>query len=159
VISVRIRRRSATRNSTGTHDAYSKLLASNQRVPIRFIGTFPYDCVSQAEEGVMAQRVEVILEDDIDGGPANETVRFALNGTSYEIDLSNENAQALRGALGKYVEHARKASGPSRQARGPRKRVDTSAVRAWAKEQGMKINERGRIPASVMKDYEAAQES
>ena len=107
----------------------------------------------------MAQRVEVILEDDIDGSPADETVRFALNGTSYEIDLSSANAQALRGALGRYVEHARKASGASRQARGPRRRADTSAVRAWARERGMEVNDRGRIPASVMKEYEAAQGS
>jgi hypothetical protein len=56
---------------------------------------FPYDDVSQPRRGVMAQRVKVILEDDIDGSPADETVQFALNGTSYEIDLSSENAQAL----------------------------------------------------------------
>ena len=105
----------------------------------------------------VAQRVEVILEDDIDGSPADETVRFALNGTSYEIDLSSENAQALRGALGRYVEHARKASGGSGQARGPRKRTDTSAVREWARAHGKEISGRGRIPASVMKEYEAAQ--
>lgn len=107
----------------------------------------------------MAQRVEVTLEDDIDGSPADETVRFALNGTSYEIDLSSKNARALRKSLGKYIEHSRKASGASRQVRGSRKRTDTSAVRAWAKERGMEINERGRIPASVMKEYEAAQGS
>ena len=107
----------------------------------------------------MAQRVEVILEDDIDGGPADETVPFGYNGTQYEIDLSSQNAQALRSTLGKYIEHARKASAASRQTRGPRKRTDTSAVRAWAKERGMEINERGRIPASVMKEYEAAQGS
>src|SRR5258705_3349490 len=106
---------------------------------------------------MMAQRVEVILEDDIDGSPADDTVRFALNGTSYEIDLSSKNAQALRSTIGRYVEHARKATGASRQVRGQRKRTDTSAVRAWAKERGMEINERGRIPASVMKEYEAAQ--
>ena len=105
----------------------------------------------------MAQRVEVTLEDDIDGSPADETVRFALSGTSYEIDLSSKNARALRKSLGKYIEHARKASGASRQARGSRKRTDTSAVRAWARAQGKDINERGRIPASVMKEYEAAQ--
>ena len=105
----------------------------------------------------MAQRVEVILEDDIDGGPPDETVRFAINGTQYEIDLSSENAQALRSSLGRYIEH--KASGAPRQTRSPRKRTDTSAVRAWAKERGMEISERGRIPASVMKEYEAAQES
>jgi Lsr2 len=115
--------------------------------------------ISQAKEGVMSQRVEVILEDDIDGSPAAETVRFALNGTSYEIDLSNEHAQALRGALNKYVEHARKASAPSRPTRSARQRVDNSAVRAWAREHGKEISERGRIPASVMKEYEAAQGS
>ena len=107
----------------------------------------------------MAQRVEVTLEDDIDGSPADETVRFDLNGTSYEIDLSSKNARALRKSLGRYVEHARKATGASRQARAARRRTDTSAVRAWAKERGMEINERGRIPASVMEEYEAAQRS
>ena len=107
----------------------------------------------------MAQRVEVILEDDIDGSPADETVRFALNGTSYEIDLSSKNARALRGTFGGYVEHARKAPGGSRQTRGPRKRTDTSAVREWARAHGKEISERGRIPASVMREYEAAQEA
>jgi len=107
----------------------------------------------------MAQRVQVILEDDIDGSPADETVRFAVNGTSYEIDLSSENARALRGALGKYVEHARKAPGGSGQARGLRKRPDSSAVRDWARAHGKEISERGRIPATVMKEYEAAQKS
>jgi hypothetical protein len=106
-----------------------------------------------------APRVQVILEDDIDGSPADETVQFALNGTSYEIDLSSENAQALRSAFGKYVEHARRAPGGSRQARGPWKRTDTSAVRAWARAHGKEISERDRIPATVMKEYEAAQES
>jgi Lsr2 len=120
---------------------------------------FPYDCVSQAKEGVMARRVEVVLEDDIDGGHADETVRFAYDGNSYEIDLSGENAQALRSALARYIEHARKASALSRPARSARNRVDNPAVRAWAKAQGIEINERGRIPASVIKEYRAAQRS
>jgi nucleoid-associated protein Lsr2 len=107
----------------------------------------------------MAQRVEVVLEDDIDGGRAGETVRFGYDGNSYEIDLSRENAQALRKTLGKYIKHARKASAPSRSARSDRNRVDNSAVRAWAKSHGLEINERGRIPASVMKEYRAAQGS
>lgn len=107
----------------------------------------------------MAQRVEVTLEDDIDGSPADETVRFALNGASYEIDLSSENAQALRGVLGRYVEHARKAAAAPRQTRGPRKRTDTSAVREWARTHGKEISGRGRIPASVMKEYQEAQGS
>jgi hypothetical protein len=107
----------------------------------------------------MAQRVEVILEDDIDGSPADQTVRFALNGTSYEIDLSSQNAQALRSSLGRYIEYARKASGRPPQARAPRKRTDTSAVREWARAHGKEISARGRVPASVMKEYEAAQSS
>jgi Lsr2 len=107
----------------------------------------------------MAQRVQVILEDDLHGGPADETVRFAYDGTQYEIDLSSENAQALRSALGKYIEHARRASAAHRQIRGGRKRADTSAVREWAKAHGKEVNDRGRIPASVMKEYEAAQGS
>lgn len=82
-----------------------------------------------------------------------------MNGTSYEIDLSSEHAQALRGALGRYIEHARKASAEPRRTRGPRKRTDTSAVREWAKAHGKEISERGRIPSSVMKEYEAAQGS
>jgi hypothetical protein len=121
--------------------------------------TFSYAYDSQAKEGVMAQRVEVILEDDIDGSPAGETVRFALNGTSYEIDLSSENALALRSSLGRYIEHARKAPGGPAQARVPRKRTDTSAMREWAGAHGKQISDRGRVPASVMKEYEAAQGS
>lgn len=107
----------------------------------------------------MSQRIEVLLEDDIDGGPADETVRFTYDKTQYEIDLSSEHAQALRGALSAYIEHARKALATPRQTRGPRKHTDTSAVREWARAQGKEINDRGRIPASVMKDYEAAQGS
>jgi Lsr2 len=112
---------------------------------------------------MMAQRVEVILEDDIDGSPAEETVRFAYDGGQYEIDLSSQNAEALRGSLGNYIEHARKVHATPRQprqARGSRNHhVDTAAVRAWAREQGKEINDRGRIPASVMKEYQAAQRS
>jgi nucleoid-associated protein Lsr2 len=147
------------KTAVSKHRRLLEPLGFYQRVPIGFMITFPYDGGSQAKEGEMAQRVEVILEDDIDGSPADETVRFALNGTSYEIDLSSDHAQTLRGTLGGYIEHARKAPAAPRQARGPRKRTDTSAVRAWAKERGMEISERGRIPASVMKEYEAAQAS
>jgi nucleoid-associated protein Lsr2 len=108
----------------------------------------------------MAQRVEVILEDDIDGSAADETVRFAHDRSDYEIDLSAQNAEALRSSLRNYIEHARKARTAPRQQRGSRNhRVDTSAVRAWAREQGKEINDRGRIPAAVMKEYEAAQAS
>jgi len=96
----------------------------------------------------MAQKITVALEDDIDGGPADETVRFGLGGTEYEIDLSKKK-------------HARKAG------RGPRRRPGRTAssrersadIRAWAKDQGITVSDRGRIPASVAEQYEAAQGS
>jgi hypothetical protein len=105
----------------------------------------------------MAQKVQVILVDDIDGGPADETVRFALDGTSYEIDLSAANAARLRNTMAEFVGHARKAAGrpASRRARsaGGGKSAE---IRAWAREQGLPVNERGRIPADLAAKFEAA---
>ena len=106
----------------------------------------------------MAQKVTVALEDDLDGGPAYETVRFGIGGTDYEIDLSTKNAAAFRRQLAPFIDHARKTG------RGPRRRPGRSAssrehsadIRAWAKVQGITVSERGRIPASVVKQYEAA---
>src|SRR6266851_1798797 len=106
----------------------------------------------------MAQRVTVALEDDLDGGPADETVRFGLGGSEYEIDLSKKNATAFRRQLAPFIEHARKAG------RGPRRRPGRSAssrersgdIRAWAKDRGIAVSDRGRIPASVVEQYEAA---
>jgi len=105
----------------------------------------------------MAQKVTVALEDDLDGGPADETVRFGIGGAEYEIDLSARNAAAFRHKLAPFIEHARKAG------RGQRRPVRTAAgrqrgggVRAWAKDQGIAISDRGRIPASVVSQYEAA---
>jgi nucleoid-associated protein Lsr2 len=106
----------------------------------------------------MATKITVALEDDLDGGPTEETVRFGLDGTDYEIDLNKKNAAALRKRLSPYVEHARKAGrGPRRQAgRGAESRDRGSDIRAWAKDQGIAVSGRGRIPASVMGQYEAA---
>ena len=109
----------------------------------------------------MAQKITVALEDDLDGGPADETVRFGLGGTGYEIDLSTKNATAFRRQLAPFIEHAR------RNGRGPRRRPGRAAsgrersadIRAWAKEQGITVSERGRIPASVAGQYDAAQGS
>ena len=106
----------------------------------------------------MAQKITVALEDDIDGGPADETVRFGLGGAEYEIDLSKRNANAFRRQLAPFIEHARKAG------RGPRRRPGRTAssrersadIRAWAKDQGITVSERGRISASVAVQYEAA---
>jgi hypothetical protein len=107
---------------------------------------------------MMAQKVTVALEDDLTGGPADETVRFSVEGTEYEIDLNAKNAAAFRKVLLPYVEHARKA-GRARGRRAGRtaaSRQRSGDVRAWAKQHGLAVSERGRIPASVMEQYEAA---
>ncbi|WP_007027000.1 MULTISPECIES: histone-like nucleoid-structuring protein Lsr2 [Saccharomonospora] len=113
----------------------------------------------------MAQQILVSLVDDLDGSEAEETVQFALDGVTYEIDLSSENAEELRDALAQYVEHARKAGGRKRQTgRGRRNgqkatrsssadREQNKAIRAWAKENGYEISERGRIPSEVAEAY------
>ena len=116
----------------------------------------------------MAQKVQVLLVDDLDGGEAAETVSFGLDGASYEIDLSKKNADGLRDALAKYVGAARKAgrSTPSRSSGGSRSRgsggsaaIDrdqAAAIRSWAKKQGLKVSDRGRIPANIIEQYNAA---
>lgn len=112
----------------------------------------------------MAQKVQVLLVDDVDGGEAAETVAFALDGASYEIDLSTANAQALRDALAPWVGHARRVggrgssrgrSGGGRAARSGG-RADLTAVRAWARENGYQVSDRGRVSGEVLAAYEAA---
>ena len=107
---------------------------------------------------MMAQKVTVALEDDLTGGPADETVRFAVDGTDYEIDLSAKNATAFRTLLAPYIEHARRAGrAPARRAgRTAATRQRSGDIRAWAKQHGMAVSERGRIPANVVEQYEAA---
>ena len=105
----------------------------------------------------MATKVTVALEDDLDGGPAVETVRFAVGGVDYEIDLNKKNAAAFRKKLAPFIEHARRA-GRGRSRRGGRSaagRGRSAAIRAWAGEQGIAVNARGRIPADVVEQYEA----
>jgi hypothetical protein len=106
----------------------------------------------------MATRTTVALEDDLDGGPADETMRFALGGAEYEIDLSKQNARRFRRQLAPFVEHARQAGRGSRRRAGRTgsDRERSSAIRAWAREQGIGVSERGRIPASVIERYDAA---
>ena len=104
----------------------------------------------------MAQMVTVTMTDDIDGTEAAETVSFRIDGTSYEIDLSKKNVTALRRVFNPYIEHARKAPRGARAARSTRNRQRSPDVRAWAKSQGIKVSERGRIPASVISQYEEA---
>ncbi len=113
----------------------------------------------------MAQKVNIVLVDDLDGSEATETVTFGLDGSTYEIDLSDANAAALREALSGYVGHARKVTGGGRRARRSGGGSSSSAgstngntrdVREWAKSQGMEVSERGRISAEVQQAYDAA---
>lgn len=112
----------------------------------------------------VAQKITTLFIDDIDGGAAEGTVRFALDGTEYEIDLNAEHSEELRSALGKYVSHARKVGGAARRsarvagrgARGAGSAVNTTEIRNWARENGYDIKDRGRVPADVVAKYQAA---
>jgi nucleoid-associated protein Lsr2 len=109
----------------------------------------------------MAQKVQTLYVDDIDGSEAAGAVRFALDGIEYEIDLSTAHNEALHTALGPYIAHARKIGRTAgRATRGARatgtSAVDTQAVRSWAKEQGIDIKDRGRVPAEIIAKYRAA---
>ena len=118
----------------------------------------------------MARKVQVILSDDLDEDvPADETVSFSLDGTNYEIDLSEKNAEELRNAFSRYVQAARKVGrGSGRASGGGRSRAtggggggrmdreQAGAIRDWARKNGHNVSDRGRIPASVVDAYEAA---
>jgi Lsr2 len=106
----------------------------------------------------MAQKITAALEDDLDGGPADETVRFGLSGTEYEIDLSTKNATAFRRQLAPFIEQGRKAGRGQRRRPGRTvsSRERSADIRVWAKDQGITVSERGRISASVAEQYEAA---
>ena len=106
----------------------------------------------------MAQKVNIVLVDDLDGSEATETVTFGLDGTTYEIDLNDANAASLREALSGYVGHARKVTGGTRRGRksGGGSSSNTKDVREWAKAQGMEVSERGRISSDVQRAYDAA---
>ncbi|MFC5286812.1 Lsr2 family protein [Actinokineospora guangxiensis] len=111
----------------------------------------------------MAQKVTVSLVDDIDGSEAEESVEFAIDGATYQIDLSSKNADRLRSALADFVDHARRSGGRKRPAgkatagRAPRTasadREQNQAIREWARKQGMKVSDRGRIPSEVLDAY------
>lgn len=105
----------------------------------------------------MAQKVKVVLVDDIDGGEATETVSFSLDGHSYEIDLSASHASELRESFDRWTAVARKVSAKRAPARGSAgRRDDTAKVRAWAKDNGFEISERGRISTEVREAYAKA---
>jgi hypothetical protein len=109
----------------------------------------------------MAQKVQVMLLCDLDGGDvdAEETLQFSLGNTTYEVDVCAKHAQQLREGLEPFVEHGRKVSGNSSSPRRQRttgSRQQTADIRSWAKDKGIHVNDRGRIPANVVKEYQSA---
>jgi hypothetical protein len=105
----------------------------------------------------VAHRTQILYVDDIDGSAAEGTIRFGLDGADYEIDLSKKHSDQLAKAIRPYIDAARKVPSSRRAARGTRPaRHDQSDVRAWARAQGLKISDRGRIPADVLAKYESA---
>lgn len=104
----------------------------------------------------MARKVITSYVDDLDGSEADGTVTFALDGSSYEVDLSGKNRKALEEALEPYISAGRKVSGSTRRTSTSSKagRTDLQAIREWAKENGHAVSERGRISASVIQAYE-----
>ena len=109
----------------------------------------------------MAQKVQTLFVDDLDGSQAEGTVRFGLDGTDYEIDLNAKHAQALREALAPYMGAARRpGSGARRPARGARRApaggLHTTEIREWAKAQGLEVKDRGRVPADLVAKFKQA---
>lgn len=103
----------------------------------------------------MAQQVNIVLVDDLDGSSADETVSFALDGKEYEIDLSKKNATKLRDAIAPYVGHARKAAG-RRRGRAGASGPSPADIRAWARDNGFNVPDRGRVSSEVREAYLAA---
>jgi nucleoid-associated protein Lsr2 len=109
----------------------------------------------------VAQKIQTLFIDDIDGSEAEGTVRFALDGAEYEIDLNAKHAEELRKALSRYVEAARRSSGSARRPARTGRRTATSGlntteVREWAKAQGIEVKDRGRVPAELVVRFRAA---
>jgi nucleoid-associated protein Lsr2 len=104
----------------------------------------------------MATRVLRSLQDDIDGSAATQTIRFALDGVEYEIDVSDRNANRLRNSLREFIAHGRKVGGRRTRKASSAAQVDSKAVRKWAAANGIEVSRRGRIPAEVVERYKAA---
>jgi hypothetical protein len=109
-------------------------------------------------DGCHDQQVDVQLEDDLTGGPADETVHFGVNGRDYEIDLNAKHADRLRRQLAPFLERARlaRSRGFRTTTRTTARRERSRQIRAWAEHQGLSVTARGRLPASVIAEYEKA---
>jgi hypothetical protein len=107
----------------------------------------------------MARRTQIVLEDDLSGGPADETISFALDGNAYEIDLSTDNAAELRTAFQCYIDAGRRVARQSTDATKARTSgTDARSIRDWARAQGIPVPARGRLPSSVLHAFHAAQQ-
>jgi hypothetical protein len=109
----------------------------------------------------VAQKIQTLFIDDLDGSAAEGTVRFGLDGTEYEIDLNAEHAKNMREALARYLDAARRVGSSARKpvrgsGRGPAGGLDTTEVREWARAQGIEVKDRGRVPADLMVKFKAA---
>jgi hypothetical protein len=109
----------------------------------------------------VAQKIQTLFIDDLDGSAAEGTVRFGLDGTEYEIDLNAKHARELRDALARYTGAARRAGGAARRPvraarRGSASGLNTTEVREWAKAQGIEVKDRGRVPAELVVKFKAA---
>ncbi len=109
----------------------------------------------------MAQKIQTLFVDDLDGSEAEGTVRFGLDGAYYEIDLSAVHAEELRSMLARYTKAGRRVTGAARrptrnQGKAAANRFSTNEVRDWAKGNGLEIKDRGRVPADVVTKFRAA---
>jgi len=115
----------------------------------------------QENGAAMAQKVQTLFIDDLDGSEADGTVRFGLDGTDYEIDLNTKHAQDLRDALARYLSASRRVGGGTRRPASsgrsaPSNGLDSTEVREWAKTQGIDVKDRGRVPAELVVKFKAA---
>ncbi|MBP2331299.1 hypothetical protein JOF56_011684 [Kibdelosporangium banguiense] len=112
----------------------------------------------------MAQKTVVELVDDLDGGTANETVAFTLDGVEFQIDLSTANATRLRDSLAEYVAHARRIGGRKQRLapggdsgkKSAEEQAQNQAIREWARAQGKTVAERGRLPHALVVEFKEA---
>jgi len=109
----------------------------------------------------MAQKIQTFFIDDLDGSEAEGTVLFGLDGTQYEIDLSTDHAKELRTTLARYIEAGRKVTSTARRVsqkgrKSPASGISNTEIRIWAKAHGLEVKERGRVPADVIAQYQAA---